>query len=468
MQLNEFRYLLLFLPAVALAAYGLRRARRGQWVPHLLLCASVVFYVSNGWQQLPVLLASITFNWFIAQRLASMEPGTARRRLLQLGLGVNVAALIVFKVSPAMALPDTVSWLGGIGMPLGLSFFTIAQVMFLVDCYERLVPSRGLTEHATFVSYFPNITAGPILRTRLFYSQLDAAKSPASEHDLAGKALFLIALGLVKKVVFGDSFAKISGAGFGAVESLSALEAWITVLSATFEVYFDFSGYSDIALGSAQLLGMKLSRNFDAPFRSATISEFWKRWHITLSDFITTYLYTPLLRRMGKVTLRKSAMATLVAMIIAGVWHGFTWNFAIFGLLHGLALGGYQYWKRLKRPLPRPLDIVATFLFVSVVFITVKAASVAITIEMLSQLVSPLDPLSTAVLRGVIPTTDLRLITAPVLLGVILAFGQATSDRIASASTPGLRRDLVTMLLFVVAHVFMGNGAGTDFRYRQF
>ena len=470
MALNSFLFLLAFLPAVV-AVVHLARNRRGQHAAQMLvLLASLAFYASDSVRDFALLLASITFNWAVAMRLSRPETAqSVRKRWLLAGLVVDVGVLCVFKYARAVeeiiGVSDTAP---DIGFPLGLSFFTLTQVMYLVDTYERLMPARRWTEHAMFVSFFPNVTAGPLLRARRFYAQLEHLASPVDRDARVARAAALVALGLLKKVVLGDSFAQIATAGYGGAGELSTLGAWITVLAGTFEIYFDFSGYSDMAFGCAELLGLSLARNFDVPFRSATISEFWKRWHISLSEFITTYLYTPILRSMGRATLHASALATVIAMLIAGIWHGATWNYVIFGLLHGGALAGFQYWKKLKRPLPRPLAVVITFVFVSLSFITVRAPDLPTTLRMLSRLIPQGDLLDLALFRSALAVSDLRMMVLPLCFGAIAAFAGPKAEQIAARMRPSSRSDVAIIAMLLLAYMFMSANAVTIFRYRQF
>lgn len=221
---------------------------------------------------------------------------------------------------PKFTLPD---W----DFPLGISFFTLIQVMYLVDTAQGLNGANSLFDHATFVSFFPYVTSGPLALARAVVPQFKTFTLPGTRFELACRGLYLFTLGLTKEVVFADSFARIADAGFGSQQSFSTLEAWIFSLASTFQIYFDFSGYSDMALGSAWMLGIEIPQNFNAPYLSRSISEFWQRWHISLSNFITNYLYTPILRAMGTATLRTSVIAILLAMGIVGLWHGPAWTF---------------------------------------------------------------------------------------------------------------------------------------------
>jgi len=470
MALNSFLFLLAFLPVVVAGTF-VARDRRGAGAAQLLvLVASLAFYASDGIYDLALLLTSITFNWGVATRLARTDlTQPTRKRWLVGALVVDVGVLCVFKYARAVeTLAGVADSAPDIGFPLGLSFFTLTQVMYLVDCYERLVPARRWFDHATFVSFFPNVTAGPLLRARRFYAQLEHLGSPLGRDERVARAATLVALGLLKKVVLGDSFAQVATAGYAGIAELSTLGAWITVLAGTFEIYFDFSGYSDMAFGCAELLGLSLVRNFDVPFRSATISEFWKRWHISLSEFITTYLYTPILRSMGRATLHKSAVATVIAMLIAGVWHGATWNYVLFGVLHGGALAGFQYWKKLKRPLARPAATALTFVFVSLTFITVRAPDLASTIAMIARLLPRPDLLGLGPFRTGLAASDLRMMALPLLFGTVAAFVGPKAEQLAARARPAVRWDAAVIGMLLLAYMFMSANAITIFRYRQF
>ncbi|MBX7120210.1 MAG: hypothetical protein K1X31_14560 [Gemmatimonadaceae bacterium] len=468
MSINSFLFLLAFLPAVAVVVHVLR-ARRGPGAAQgALLVASLAFYAGEGVAHLVLLLAAVTFNWAVARRLE--RPGTpqpARKRTLVLGLVANVALLCLFKYWQEFRTLVAPDW-PPLAFPLGVSFFTLTQVMYLVDCYEGLVPARRWFDHATFVTFFPNVTAGPILRAKLFFGRLGGLGAAEARDERLARAAGLIALGLVKKAVLGDSFAEITTAGYAHLAQLSTPEAWALLLAGAFEIYFDFSGYSDMAYGCAELLGLPLARNFDAPFRAANISEFWKRWHMTLSDFITTYLYTPMLRAMGKATLHKSALATLAAMVIAGVWHGATWNFVLFGVLHGVALAGYQYWKRRKRPLPRPAAVAVTFLFVSVTFITVLAPDLHAVGALLARLLPTGAGAGFGTLAAAVPASEWRMILVPIAVGAVVAFAGPKAEELAARFRPSLRWDLAVVALLLVAYAFMSARDISDFRYRQF
>jgi alginate O-acetyltransferase complex protein AlgI len=474
MALNSFLFLLGFLPIVVCGAHLLRRHRSARAAQIWILLASLVFYSWDVPADLSLLLGSIAFNWAIAAALGSSSTAPARRKqLFVVGLSANIALLSVFKYAKEVSaglgtLVGHDLGIPNLGFPLGISFFTLTQIMYLVDCYEGLVPSNSLFDHATFVSFFPNVTAGPLIRAKLFIGQLGMLAEPLNRDERLTRSAALLTIGLFKKVVLGDSFAQVARAGFANVGSLSTLGAWLTMLSGTFEMYFDFSGYSDMAFGAAGLLGVTIVRNFNAPFRAVTISDFWRRWHISLSQFITTYLYTPLLRLMGRASIHKSALATLLAMAITGLWHGAAWTFFLFYTMHGAGLAGYQYWKRMKRPLPRPMALLTTFLFVNLAFVTVHAPDVKAALRVVWHLLPRTDLVGVAPLQAAIAISDLRMLALPVILGSVMAFVGPTSDELAERFRPSHRSAAAIIGMLLVAYMFMDAGTATPFRYRQF
>ncbi|MFZ2169418.1 MAG: MBOAT family O-acyltransferase, partial [Methylococcaceae bacterium] len=302
MELHTFSFFLLFLPAVVIMNWALCTRGRSIARKWLLLIASLVFYAVSSVETLPILLGSLAMNWFIAGRIQGTAYGSLRQRWLMLGITLNVILLVVFKYSHFLADNINEFWgwhlsLPAFALPLGISFFTIQQIMYLVDCSEEMISPAPLLEHSTFISFFPYIAAGPIVRGGVILPQLDSSGYPSEKRLATGLMIFII--GLFKKVVLADqSFGRFADEGFSAAAQLGLAEGWLTGVSYTFQLYFDFSGYSDMAVGIGLMLGLSLPENFNSPFKALSIIDFWKRWHITLSNFITTYLYTPMARSM--------------------------------------------------------------------------------------------------------------------------------------------------------------------------
>jgi alginate O-acetyltransferase complex protein AlgI len=472
MLFNSFGYLLVFLPVVALVHGILRMRAAPRWPQAWLLLASLFFYGYAKPTYLVLLLASIVFNWAMAR--AMMRPAAEGRRkaFLRAGIALNVIFLCAFKYSNfflgAVSTFGAAHWkLPEWELPLGISFFTLTQIMYLVDTYQGLNGANSLFNHATFVCLFPYVTAGPLVRARNVVGALRTYSMPESRLDLACRGFYLFALGLAKKVIFADSFAAIADAGFGSARAFSTLEAWVFSLAFTFQIYFDFSGYSDMARGSAWMLGIDIPENFHAPYRSRSISEFWQRWHISLSNFITNYLYTPILLAMRKATRRTSVLATLAAMAIAGLWHGPAWTYVIFGLLHGTALAINQVWKNRKLKMPDWLGWLLTFVFVNTAFVFFRSPSVASALRMISAMLPHTNLFGAAALRAVVPLTP-TLIVRPVAIGAILAFTFRSSRELAKAFRPTMATAGAAAALILVALFVMNSTPAKQFVYFAF
>jgi D-alanyl-lipoteichoic acid acyltransferase DltB (MBOAT superfamily) len=477
MRFNSFSFLFLFLPIVAVVYAVLRQYASPRSAQAFLLLSSLFFYGYAKPGYILLLLGSILFNWAIARLISSLDADSgkdaSRRKIsLWVGLAANISFLASFKYfnfflhgllsfhGPKLSLPD---W----EFPLGISFFTLTQIMYLVDTYQGLNPANSLFDHATLVSLFPYVSSGPLVTSRAIVPQFKQFLMPVSPFELACRGLCLFALGLAKKVALADSFARIADAGFGSAQSFSTFEAWTFSLAYTFQIYFDFSGYSDMAVGSAWMLGIDIPRNFNAPYIAKSISEFWQRWHISLSNFITNYLYTPILRSMGKATIQTAVIATLLAMTIAGLWHGPAWTFIIFGALHGAALAANQLWKKRKKKMPDQLGWLLTFVFVNVSFVFFRSPNIASALHLLAAMLPHAHLFSTVALKGVLPITPF-LIFRPVTIGVILAFFYKTSQQVAEAFPLTHLTAFAAAAIILLSLFYMNSTAAKEFVYFAF
>jgi alginate O-acetyltransferase complex protein AlgI len=484
MLFHSFPYLL-FLPLVV-CVHALLRARLSwPWPQAWLLLASLFFYAWSKAANLPLLAGSILFNWVIARQMKAQADSSKRRVYLFAGLTVNIIVLFLFKYvhlflntmayfhGPRFSFPD---W----GFPLGVSFYTLTQIMYLVDAYppapastsarkifRGLIEPNSLFDHATFVLLFPYLTSGPLVQARAVVPQLREYRMPVSKMELACRGLFLFSMGLAKKVVLGDAFGVISDAGFSKVANYSMLEAWIFCLAALFHVYFDFSGYSDMALGAAWMLGIDIPQNFNAPLRARSISEFWQRWHISLSHFITEYLYTPLLRVMGRPSLTTSAVAIIIAMTIAALWHGPAWTFVAWGLAHGVALATHQIWTRRKLELPDWFAWLLTIVFLTTTVAFLKASSLTSALHLLSRLLPHGDGLGFSAMHGLLPASPTAFFR-PVGVGLVVAFFFKTSMEYAEAFRPSLRTAFASAMLLLISLISMNSAPARQFVYFAF
>ena len=348
MLFNSWIFLLGFLP-VTLAGFFLLGRRSPVMGAAWLAAASLFFY---GWWDLryvPLLLASICVNYGCSTVLAS-GPARRRKTLLIAAIAANLALLGYYKyagffvASIAELLARPLPALHVI-LPVGISFFTFTQIAFLVDTYRGQVRERRFVHYLLFVTYFPHLIAGPVLHHKEMMPQFaDRGIFRLSQENIAaGASIFFI--GLAKKVLIADNLAPFAGALFNQPGEPSLLLAWSGVLAYAFQLYFDFSGYSDMAIGLSRLFGVKLPLNFDSPYKAANIAEFWRRWHMTLSRFLRDYLYIPLGgNRHGGA---RRYLNLMITMVLGGLWHGAGWNFLVWGALHGVFLGVHGAWSSL-------------------------------------------------------------------------------------------------------------------------
>jgi len=452
-----------------------RRFPLGRAPQICILLASLVFYAWPKPANLPYLLGSILGNWLLARWIASAT-GLARKRILQLSLVLNLAFLCAFKYLDFIA--ETLNGvfgrhlpLPGLAFPLGISFFTLTQIMYLVDCYEQLVPANTLFDHATFVSFFPYVISGPLSRAKRILHQfpvLNAREGPAAE--LVARALYLFSLGLVKKVVLADAFSRVADYGWASIASWSALEAWVVVTSYALQIYFDFSGYSDMAIASALLFGIDIPRNFDAPLRAKSIIEYWQRWHISLTSFITTYLYTPIMQSFRRITLATSAVATIAAMTIAGLWHGPNWTYVLFGTVHGAGLAINQVWRRKKMPaLPGFLSWLLTFAVYDVGFAFFRSPDVTSAFKILGRMFNWHDPFGTFLFLGMNGRGPMLVIyLAAQACGICAAFLGKSTDQLARDFKPTWPSYAAAVACALLAFLYLNSNVVTPFVYAGF
>ncbi len=348
-------------PVVAPEGLGQRFARMGLGRAVFLLVLSYYFYASWNWRYLPLIFGSSTVDFFLARAIAREERPRARRVMLAVTVALNLGFLGFFKYWN-FALENArlvVGLLGGATTPsagealrvllppVGISFFTFESMSYVVDVYRReLEPHRSYLRYLLFVAFFPHLVAGPIVRPRDLLPQLE--RPPLLTRVMGGEALFLIAVGLLKKLVISDQLAlNLVDRVFERPESFSAVEVLAGVYGYAAQIYCDFSGYTDIAIGSALLLGVRFPRNFDAPYQAQNLADFWRRWHISLSTWLRDYLYIPLGGRRGAPwTTYRNLMIT---MVLGGLWHGASWTFVFWGFLHGLGLGVTRAWERAQQ-----------------------------------------------------------------------------------------------------------------------
>ena len=383
MLFNSYSFLFVFLP-IAVLGYVIA-ARTDKWWAAPLWLAVCSFYFYADWNPYGVFLlgGSVLVNYLLSGRI---EPGAGTGRFwLTFGVLFNLGLLGFFKYADFFI--ENVNMVSGgslpllyIILPIGISFFTFQQIAYLVDVYRGEVADRNFLRYALFVSFFPQLIAGPIVHHGEMMPQFSARNRRILTNLLIGTSIF--AIGLFKKVILADSMALQASPVFTLVEAGNSpgfAEAWLAALAYSLQIYFDFSGYSDMAIGLGRMFGITLPVNFAAPYRARSIIEFWRRWHITLSRFLRDYLYVPLGgNRHGP---GRRWVNLMVTMGLGGLWHGASWNFALWGLMHGLFLVVNHAWRRWMRwlPLPVPLAIGVTFVAVVFAWVPFRAASLEAT-----------------------------------------------------------------------------------------
>jgi D-alanyl-lipoteichoic acid acyltransferase DltB (MBOAT superfamily) len=371
-------FILVFLPVAVLGAFLCRRNGGAKAAIIFLVAASLVFY---GWHQpahILLLLTSILANFALGQRLWLRRD----KLLLTVGVTFNLGLLAWFKyagflVENVEAVFGLSAEVGRIVLPLGISFFTFQQIAYLVDVHQRKAEPHGLLDYVFFVVFFPQLIAGPIVHHGALIPQL---ANPAFARFLASDVLagvLLFSLGLAKKALVADQLRFGADRLFEAVElgiEPSLTEAWFSMLCYSFQIYFDFSGYSDMAVGLGRIFGLRLPVNFDSPYKAASIVDFWRRWNITLSHFLRDYLYIPIGGNRRSPLLRYVNL--WIVMLLGGLWHGAGWSFVVWGGLHGLYLASNHAWGRFGFiTLPRPVATAITFFAVVIAWVFFRADS---------------------------------------------------------------------------------------------
>ncbi len=381
MLFNSHEYLFLFLPATLIVYFLLNRWVQSALISKLwLIGASLFFY---GWSKPSyalLLVFSVLLNFSVGSVLNAYAPGLPEKRkiVLILGIAANIALLGYYKYANFVIM--NINYLlhaqitpVSLLLPPGLSFITFIQIAYLVDTYRNPTQRADLPTYASFATYFPYILAGPIVKCAEIIPQLKKATKEALNFHNLSLGLYLVSMGLFKKVVVADRFAEWVNDGFAAPAPLNFLYAWVTTLCYTFQIYFDFSGYTDMALGAALMFNIVLPINFNSPYKALDIQDFWRRWHITLGRFLREYIYIPL--GGSRVSESRIYMNLLVTFVICGIWHGAGWTFVFWGFLHGLALAIHRMWKKVGIKMPSFVAWLLTFIFVNLAWVFFRARS---------------------------------------------------------------------------------------------
>lgn len=382
MLFNSFEYIFVFLPLTFLLYFYLNSKKLVLFSRVVLVFASLFFYSWWNIIYLPLLLFSLFFNYGVGVLLIREKKYLPQKTLLSFGVIVNVALLGYFKYADFFLF--NINFVFGthfeylrLLLPLAISFFTFQQIAYLVDSYRGEVKEPDFLNYATFVTFFPQLIAGPIVHHKEMMPQFANLRNKLINYKHIALGLFIFSVGLFKKVVLADTLAVWGNYGFDEAMQLNFVESSVTLLAYSFQLYFDFSGYTDMAMGAALLFNIKLPQNFNSPYKATSVIDIWDRWHMTLSRFINKYVFRTIVKSFKSYTLTKGMIAVFLSMMVSGVWHGAGWTFVIFGAIHGIALVTNHLWKKkIKIRIPKLLGWLLTFFLWNFALIFFRATSI--------------------------------------------------------------------------------------------
>jgi len=456
MLFNSYEFIFIFLPIVFFLFYMMSRYQIAAL--SLIIFSSLIFYSFWNLRLLPIIMISIAINYCFVKLLERRS----NMILLAIGILINIGLLGYFKyynffIDNINYLLSTNIEVPNVVLPLAISFFTFQQSGYLVDTYRGETKGQTFGEYVLFVVFFPQLIAGPIVRHGEIIPQIRDRALQRLQFDNIEKGLTIFFIGLFKKAVIADTLAHWVSNGFNNSSQLNVVEGWISALSYTFQLYFDFSGYCDMAIGIALLFNIKLPINFDSPYKSLNIQQFWQKWHMTLNRFLTHYLYIPLGGSLkGRL---RTYVNILLVFLVSGLWHGAGWTFIFWGLLHGLASVIYRVWKHLGLRLFTPIAWGITFLFVICSWVFFRANSMDVAMDVLQAMIR-FDQLSLPIIWG----------EKYILFGLFVLFlvvvGTKNSIAIIDSHHPGWRRTLFVACLAAISFIHLNQVS--EFLYFNF
>lgn len=484
MLFNSYIFILLFLPLCIAGYFMLNHFRRFTLGQFYLLAMSLWFYGYFNVSYLLIIIASILINYGACLLIERFRGKPACRRLMAGGVAVNVGILFYFKymdffIGNVNALFRTNLRLLNIALPLGISFFTFQQISFIVDAYRGELPRYHFLYYASFVVFFPQLVAGPIVtHDELIPQFFDREKKKLNMDNLA-RGIYIFTFGLAKKVLLADRFGDAVTYGFTTLERLNSVSALIVMLSYTIQIYFDFSGYCDMAVGIGKMLNIDLPVNFNSPYKALTITEFWDRWHMTLTRFFTKYVYIPLGgNRKGRA---RTCVNVMIVFFLSGFWHGASWNFVFWGLCHGIFVVITRLCRGFFEKLHPAFNWLITFSFVNVMWVFFRAETFSQAFTLLRRLVSwsfdGFDPIfidlfRIAELKRVLSVFRIEALYPPALItgffitAILLILGSSNAHEKMLKFKPTRGRMLFTLFLMIWS-VFSFTGIST-FLYFNF
>lgn len=411
MLFSSSEFIFLFLPITFFIYFLLNRISNHLVGKSWLCISSLFFYGYWDASYLPLLLTSIIFNFFIGAFLSrGKENGMHFMRKYSLILSISLNLLVLGYYKYANFFIENINSLSGseytikaIVLPLGISFFTFTQIAFLVDSFMGKAKEYDFINYTLFVTFFPHLIAGPILHHGEMMPQFKDKNNNRINYKNVICGLMIFSIGLIKKVIVADTFATFAERGYTQGYVYDFYNSWATSLSYTFQLYFDFSGYCDMAIGAALLFNVMLPINFNSPYKALDIQDFWRRWHITLGRYLRDYVYIPL--GGNKVSPFRNYLNLFVTFTIAGLWHGASWMFVLWGAMHGLALIIHRVWKYAGLTMPKYLAWFTTFMFVNISWIFFRSPNLDTATDIIKNMLDISKSMDVSLPS--IPTTDL-------------------------------------------------------------
>lgn len=463
MVFSSYLFVLIFLPVTLLLYFGLSKAESPKYQKVFLIFASLFFYGFYNPKYLPIIIISIAVNYYAAGKILA-NTGNAKKIWFIAGVVFNVALLGYFKYRNFFI--DSINTVFKTGfaaksllLPLGISFFTFQQLVFLVSAEQGRETAVNLPDYSLFVLFFPQLVSGPIVLYGEMTLQFNDSSRRYFNKDNLAKGIYIFTIGLFKKAVIADSFALLADNGFSCTE-LGLIPAWVTSLSYTIQIYFDFSGYSDMAVGIGKMFNYDIPANFDSPYLSESITSFWRRWHITLGRALSTCVYIPLGGNRKGIT--RTCINLLLTFAVSGIWHGAAWTFVVWGVMHGVFTVIERIHGNTIQKINKTVRIILTFLIVNALWVLFRAESFDKAIMVYGGMLSfanlNLPQLQDIVLNGYLnypAAVDYVYIIAMLALAFYLIFKHKNSTALYNSFRANTRSSICTAVMLSVSLIYM-------------
>ena len=422
-------FILYFFPLTLLLFFISNKIRFDSKI--ILILASLFFYSWWNINYLPLIILSILINFFLGKKIQKSQNN--KKKFLLFSILFNIGLLFRFKyadffISNYNFLTNSEINKLNLPFPLGISFYTFQVITYLVDSYYGKITLHKFKNFALFVVFFPQLIAGPIIKYNFLIDQLNVVKFFVLRINNILKGLILFIIGFIKKVFFADQLSLIVDSGYLNYQNLNFLESWLTSLAFTFQIYFDFSGYVDMALGCALMLNIILPINFNSPYKAHNVIHFWKKWHITLAEFLMNYIYYPLLRSLPNISFPLVMLVTIIVFFLAGLWHGPSWMFIAFGLIHGIGVVfNHCKEKFFNFKVFLPLSIFLTFNYINFSFVIFRSENFEQAFVIISRMLN-FNSFNVSMLSNVFSDPDLFTNMVLLILSIFIVFMFKNSD----------------------------------------